>query len=214
MATLSCKLLVVGAPAAGKTSLVHRFTEQTFEEVYVATLGTDFVSKTVSLSETKDTVNLKMWDLGGDKRFASMTPLYCRGASGAIVVFDVTDLQSIKSAKNWYSSVRKDLKAAGGTSYVLFLANKCDRPGRADFSSITDECVEDVCGMQEVSAKTGKGVNAAITGFLDFIWKREGGRLESAGNPGAIRLASSGDNSGEDHGEHKKNTRAASSCCQ
>ena len=157
-------------------------------------------------------MNLQMWDLGGDKRFAAMTPLYCRGANGAIIVFDIGDSSSVYSAKMWYSTVRKDIQAAGGVPIVMFLANKSDEAARADYRAISDECAEDVLGIREVSAQTGEGINEAVTEFLECLWDRVPGQLSKVGNPGSIRLEDRKD--GLSTGNSAGTGRSGRICCQ
>lgn len=82
------KLVFLGEQSVGKTSLITRFMYDTFDANYQATIGIDFLSKTMYLDDR--TVRLQLWDTAGQERFRSLIPSYIRDSSVAIVVYDVT----------------------------------------------------------------------------------------------------------------------------
>ncbi len=65
----SLKILVVGEPAVGKTSVIRRFSDGTFDENYEHTIGADFNIKVVEIPEENLDVILTVWDIGGQERF-------------------------------------------------------------------------------------------------------------------------------------------------
>lgn len=83
------KIIVVGASGAGKTSLILRFVDDTFNSSYTSTIGVDFKIKTFQLN-TK-TIKLQLWDTAGQERFKTITNSYYRGAHGVIIVYDLTN---------------------------------------------------------------------------------------------------------------------------
>lgn len=62
----------------------------TFDNTYQATIGIDFLSKTMYLEDR--TVRLQLWDTAGQERFRSLIPSYIRDSSVAVVVYDITSL--------------------------------------------------------------------------------------------------------------------------
>ena len=82
------KLVFLGEQSVGKTSLITRFMYDTFDVNYQATIGIDFLSKTMYLDDR--TVRLQLWDTAGQERFRSLIPSYIRDSSVAIIVYDVT----------------------------------------------------------------------------------------------------------------------------
>lgn len=74
-----------------------------FEANYAATIGIDFLSKTVYLEER--TVRLQLWDTAGQERFRSLIPSYIRDSSAAVVVYDVTNRQSFLNTTRWIEEV-------------------------------------------------------------------------------------------------------------
>jgi len=84
------KLVFLGEQSVGKTSLITRFMYDNFDAQYAATIGIDFLSKTMYLDDR--TVRLQLWDTAGQERFRSLIPSYIRDSSVAVVVYDVTSL--------------------------------------------------------------------------------------------------------------------------
>ncbi|KAG8729272.1 hypothetical protein FRC12_021101 [Ceratobasidium sp. 428] len=82
----------------GKTSLVTRYVEERFAQT-TTTTGAFFHSKKVTVDGTK--VRLQIWDTAGQERFRSMAPMYYRGASAAILVYDITNASSFDDVKIW-----------------------------------------------------------------------------------------------------------------
>jgi Ras-related protein Rab-6A len=84
------KLVFLGEQSVGKTSLITRFMYDNFDAQYAATIGIDFLSKTMYLEDR--TVRLQLWDTAGQERFRSLIPSYIRDSSVAVVVYDVTSI--------------------------------------------------------------------------------------------------------------------------
>ena len=88
------KIVVVGDPAVGKTSIVRRFADDQFEESYIHTIGADFNVKVVKLGDKE--IILTVWDIGGHEHFNEIRPYYYEGAHAAICVFDLTEIHMIR----------------------------------------------------------------------------------------------------------------------
>ena len=100
------KLVFLGEQSVGKTSLITRFMYDTFDSNYQATIGIDFLSKTMYLDDR--TVRLQLWDTAGQERFRSLIPSYIRDSSVAVVVYDVTNRDSFKLTSKWVEDVRAE----------------------------------------------------------------------------------------------------------
>jgi Ras-related protein Rab-6A len=85
------KLVFLGEQSVGKTSLITRFMYDSFDNMYQATIGIDFLSKTMYLEDR--TVRLQLWDTAGQERFRSLIPSYIRDSSVAVVVYDISSEQ-------------------------------------------------------------------------------------------------------------------------
>ncbi|OXB62672.1 hypothetical protein ASZ78_006491 [Callipepla squamata] len=105
----------------GKTSLITRFMYDSFDNTYQATIGIDFLSKTMYLEDR--TIRLQLWDTAGQERFRSLIPSYIRDSAVAVIVFDITS-RTVSSflfslafsllSLAWYQQVRLQLWDTAG----------------------------------------------------------------------------------------------------
>lgn len=115
------KLVFFGDSSMGKTAIIHRFMHDTFDNHHQATIGIDFLSKTMYLEDR--TVRLQLWDTAGQERFRSLIPSYIRDSSVAVVVYDVTNRASFIHTTKWIEDVRKE---RGNNIVICLVGNKAD----------------------------------------------------------------------------------------
>ncbi|KAK3014813.1 hypothetical protein RJ639_008289 [Escallonia herrerae] len=115
------KLVFLGDQSVGKTSIITRFMYDKFDTTYQATIGIDFLSKTMYLEDR--TVRLQLWDTAGQERFRSLIPSYIRDSSVAVIVYDVASRQSFLNSSNWIEEVRTE---RGSDVIVVMVGNKTD----------------------------------------------------------------------------------------
>lgn len=99
------KVVVAGDGGAGKTSLVRRYCGGMFEESRVMTIGVDFQVKIVEVGGRS--IKLSIWDIAGQERFGSFRDTFYRGAQAVALVYDVTDILSLKNLVNWHREIAK-----------------------------------------------------------------------------------------------------------
>eukprot|EP01036_Dinobryon_divergens_P024836 gene24836-33320_t len=115
------KLVFLGDQGVGKTSIITRFMYDSFDKNYQATIGIDFLSKTMYLEDR--TVRLQLWDTAGQERFRSLIPSYIRDSSVAVVVFDITNRASFLNTSKWIEDVRNE---RGNDVIIILVGNKTD----------------------------------------------------------------------------------------
>ncbi|XP_021752283.1 ras-related protein RABH1e [Chenopodium quinoa] len=115
------KLVFLGDQSVGKTSIITRFMYDKFDTTYQATIGIDFLSKTMYLEDR--TVRLQLWDTAGQERFRSLIPSYIRDSSVAVIVYDVSNRQSFLSTTKWIDEVRTE---RGSDVIIVLVGNKTD----------------------------------------------------------------------------------------
>jgi Ras-related protein Rab-6A len=149
------KLVFLGDVFVGKTSIVNRFMYDTFDANYQATIGIDFLSKTMYMEDR--TVRLQLWDTAGQERFRSLIPSYIRDSSVAVVVYDVTNSQSFTNTSKWIEDVRNE---RGQEVILVLVANKIDKvEERSVTTEQGQEKAKEIDGIyMEVSAKTGQNI--------------------------------------------------------
>lgn len=153
------KMLLVGDPSVGKSSLLLRFVDDVYTGRYETTIGVDFKTRTTSIGESR--VKLNIWDTSGEERFRSVTSGYYRGAHGVIIVYDVTVRESFNNVRYWSDEVNKFAPAEVST---LLVGNKCDLDDTRQVSQEEAARFADELGMQyvETSALTSHNVGTAF----------------------------------------------------
>ena len=91
------KMLLIGDSGVGKSCLLLRFADDTYNNSYISTIGVDFKIKTFDMDNK--IVKLQVWDTAGQDRFKAITTSFYRGAHGIIIVYDVTDRSTFNNIK-------------------------------------------------------------------------------------------------------------------
>ncbi|KAH0830693.1 GTP binding protein [Lanmaoa asiatica] len=151
------KIVLLGDQSVGKTSLITRFMYDTFDNTYQATIGIDFLSKTMYLEDR--TVRLQLWDTAGQERFRSLIPSYIRDSSVAIVVYDITNRQSYLSTSKWIDDVRSE---RGNDVIIVLVGNKADlsEKRQVTIEEATQKATQMNIMFMETSAKAGHNVKS------------------------------------------------------
>ncbi|XP_033109177.1 ras-related protein Rab-6A isoform X2 [Antedon mediterranea] len=149
------KLVFLGEQSVGKTSLITRFMYDSFDNTYQATIGIDFLSKTMYLEDR--TVRLQLWDTAGQERFRSLIPSYIRDSTVAVVVYDITNANSFHQTSKWIDDVRTE---RGSDVIIMLVGNKTDLADKRQVS--IDEGEKKAKDLNvlfiETSAKSGYNV--------------------------------------------------------
>ncbi|KAF5309742.1 hypothetical protein D9611_013617 [Ephemerocybe angulata] len=102
------KLVVVGSSGVGKTSLRGQYISGRFSNGYRATIGADFITKTLPHpTNPGETVVLQIWDTAGQERFSSLSSAFFRGADAALLMFDVNAPETMISLKKWWAEFKE-----------------------------------------------------------------------------------------------------------
>ncbi|XP_033876390.1 ras-related protein Rab-6A-like isoform X2 [Acipenser ruthenus] len=149
------KLVFLGEQSVGKTSLITRFMYDSFDNTYQATIGIDFLSKTMYLEDR--TVRLQLWDTAGQERFRSLIPSYIRDSTIAVVVYDITNLNSFQQTSKWIDDVRTE---RGSDVIIMLVGNKTDLADKRQVSiEVAERKSRELNVMYiETSAKAGYNV--------------------------------------------------------
>ncbi|KAK4052497.1 hypothetical protein OIV83_002299 [Microbotryomycetes sp. JL201] len=101
-AQFTFKIVVIGDTSTGKTSLRTRYTHSTFSSSYRATIGCDFVSRTIFVDGQK--VVISVWDTAGQERFKSLAASFYRGADACLLVY--SDQTSLDNLEHWFNEFK------------------------------------------------------------------------------------------------------------
>lgn len=100
---------MIGDKSVGKTSIVQRYTDKKFSHQTESTIGTTFCSKILQVQASLDkpsvNVKLQLWDTAGEEKFRAVTPMYYRGASAVVLVYDSTDEITFQALERWLKEI-------------------------------------------------------------------------------------------------------------
>ena len=153
--TIIFKTVIAGEGGVGKTAFTIRFTKGVFLEGTKMTIGVDFSAVKVTLAG--EAVTLQLWDFGGESRFRIILPGYCKGASGALLVFDLTQGCTFNSLPDWLDLIRKNTPKKAP---IVLVGTKMDLPNREVTREMAEKFKEDnnISGYIECSSKNGQNV--------------------------------------------------------
>lgn len=163
------KIVLLGNAAVGKTSIMRRFCLGSFQEEYEVSIGGTFQQKAIVLYDDVP-ITLNIWDTAGQERFKSLMPLYFRDAQAALVVFDLTDEESLSGCEYWFNEVHK---TRGGKCLMGLVGNKLDSPDR----KVTATDVEPILRQHnleyfETSARTNANIDMVFTRIATQLLRR------------------------------------------
>ena len=153
---LKLKLIVIGNQGTGKTCILNRFVNETFEENYQATIGLDFQSKNVTIHDQD--VRLILYDTAGQEKFRALIPMYIRDASIILFIYDISDRESFDSIPKW---IRDVLNVKEPEAILVLVGNKIDLENerKVTFEEGKKFADDNKYLFQEVSAKDGNNFN-------------------------------------------------------
>jgi len=162
------KLLIIGDAGVGKSSILLRFTDDSFDDYIQSTIGVDFKVKHLDVMDKR--VKITIWDTAGQERFRTLTSSYYRGAQGVIMVYDVTRRDSFDNLQHWLKEVKLYSPNNGEGVVKLLVGNKIDLLERRVVSRETAENWARSQGMLflEASAKTKMGIRQC---FMEVVQK-------------------------------------------
>ncbi|XP_051887675.1 ras-related protein Rab-22A [Pristis pectinata] len=156
MALRELKVCLLGDTGVGKSSIVWRFVEDSFDPNINPTIGASFMTKTVQYQS--ELHKFLIWDTAGQERFRALAPMYYRGSAAAIIVYDITKEETLQTLKNWV----KELRQHGPPNIVVAIAgNKCDL---SDAREVLEKDAKDYADsihavFVETSAKNAININ-------------------------------------------------------
>ncbi|KAF2725056.1 ras-domain-containing protein [Polychaeton citri CBS 116435] len=164
--SLEAKIVVLGSQGVGKTSLVHRYVNNSFipPSKSQSTVGASFLTTRVNDPESNTTIRLQIWDTAGQERFRSISKLYYRGAHAAILCYDVTSKKSFEEMGRWLQELRSQTDRQ---EMILHVVGSKSDVAAADPKAREvpfDRCLEYVAGQLYPDAAGTAAVTPSITG--------------------------------------------------
>lgn len=162
---------MIGTPGVGKTSLVRRFVYELFEDKYLSTIGVKISQKLIPPVETPDNKSIQfellLWDIEGSDKLRPVVKNYYMGASGALLVSDLTRKDTIEMVPDLIEEFRK----ASPKANIILAGNKLD------LVKMDSETVKELAKIATktnlecflTSAKSGQNVEATFIKFGELF---------------------------------------------
>ena len=171
------KIILLGDSGVGKTCLINRWMTDSFRLDSMPTIGGSFAEATFEKDGKSHMIHI--WDTAGEEKFRSTAPIYARGATGALIVFDITNRTTFLNIESWISCLNflNDIP-------VLIVGNKSDLENKREISfSEADNYVHSI-GKEyfETSASQGKGINEIFYHIMDLAISYDTKEQDNIGN--------------------------------
>ncbi|MFX0038637.1 MAG: GTP-binding protein [Promethearchaeota archaeon] len=153
------KVVVAGAKNVGKTSLIRRYATGKFEKSTLSTIGVDFETKKVIVDDTE--ILLNIWDFAGEKKFRLLFPSYVSGASGALMLYDVTNSESLNDLYDWINVI-SSVPNSPKTKILIEAKTDLKRNVKKEDALNLFEKYQFQGEILSTSAKTGENVEKAF----------------------------------------------------
>lgn len=160
------KIMLFGEPKVGKTTLAQRFCFDIFNPSEGLTIGVDFYVKTIELHGKR--VKLQIWVLGGEERFTFLLANYCRGANGAMIIYDITNMKSLDQIIEWIKIIREEV----GDIPIMLVGNKLDLEESREFNiEVGIEIAKkyNLSSYKEISSKTGQNIEETFEDLTEIV---------------------------------------------
>eukprot|EP01132_Coremiostelium_polycephalum_P004191 gene4191-5246_t len=159
------KVVLLGSTDVGKTAISVQYAQGIFPTRPLSTVGASFLAKNINIDGNK--IKFQIWDTAGQDRFRSLAPLYYRGASVAILVYDITVARTFEKVKDWVEELRANIHE---DIIIVVCGNKIDKPDeRRVKREIAKSFADEIKAVYfETSAKENLGIEMM---FLEIAKK-------------------------------------------
>ena len=163
------KILLLGDSTVGKTCFLMKYTDKTFQEEHMTTIGFDYRIKSMKLKNGK-TVKIQIWDTAGQDKFRAIKKNYYKGSHGIILIYDITNPKTFQNITDWVSQVREE---ASHNVVIYLIGNKIDLSNERNVSTEEGKELAEKLGLpfNEASALDGTNINEIFDDIVERIHK-------------------------------------------
>ena len=164
------KVLLLGNSDVGKSSILIRYVDESWNDAFVPTIGVDFKIKSMEVEQK--IVKMQIWDTAGQERFRNVISSYFRGAHGLFLIYDITNRDSFKNLESWLIEIEKN---ASENVLKVLVGNKNDLEQDRVISYEEGKNFANRNGMEfiETSAKINTNVSEAFEMLGKLMIKNE-----------------------------------------
>jgi small GTP-binding protein len=170
------KVVLIGDSGVGKTNLMTQYARNEFNLHSKSTIGVEFMNKTIEYDN--NIIKIQIWDTAGQERYRALTSAYFRGASGVVLLYDITHHISFENiTKIWIPLVKSHLENIP----IILIGNKSDLE---EFREVKLEESEKCASINnllftETSSKDNIGIEDAFYKLIEKMYKKDIHQMES-----------------------------------
>jgi len=203
------KYIIIGDTGVGKSCLLLQFTDKRFRADHNLTIGVEFGARLITIDNKQ--IKLQIWDTAGQESFRSITRSYYRGASGALLVYDVSRRDSFSHLSRWLEEARQH---ANPHTVIMLIGNKADLDKReVTYEEGASFARQNGLVFSETSAKTAQNVEEVFISTARQIYENIQNNVYDLSNDShGIRVgqAAGGQQGGQRLGEQRTQSGG---CC-
>ena len=166
------RIITLGDSGVGKSSIIMRYTNGSFDEKILSTVGLEFTFKEVTLKDGLK-IKLKFIDTAGQEKYRSLAKSYFKNAEGVLFIFSYDKKKSFDHIEEWFKSFNEQCPDKDNIPKIL-IGNKCDLENK----EINDNLVEDLkkrIGIENfsiTSAKNNIGIEKLFTDLAEKMYEQ------------------------------------------
>ncbi len=154
---INLKLCILGPGSVGKTSTVNSFMDNEFPEIYIPTIGSNILKKEYNLKISSLFIKVNIWDIGGQRSFNPLNPVFFSNLDAAFLVFDLS--QPKETLLDLEETYLKNLSEYSEKCITFIVGNKLDLvENDEDLKKIVNQIPFKNIPVILVSAKTKKNI--------------------------------------------------------
>uniref|UniRef100_A0AAV1U059 Ras-related protein Rab-21 n=1 Tax=Peronospora matthiolae TaxID=2874970 RepID=A0AAV1U059_9STRA len=175
--TTKLKVVLLGEGRVGKTSILLRYIKGEYDERQDSTLQASYLDKRLLVDNCR--VALSLWDTAGQERFHALGPIYYRDADGALLVYDITDVESFHKVRTWVRELRR---IVGDDISICIAGNKSDLHRNRKVSEEDAKRYAASVGAAhfDTSAKLNRGLEDVFVELTRRMLSRTGGKKKKS----------------------------------
>lgn len=180
------KFIIIGDTGVGKSCLLLQFTDKRFRNDHDLTIGVEFGCQILIVKDRP--LKMQIWDTSGQEKFKSLTRSYYRGASAALLVYDIAKRSSFEHVGRWLEEARQN----GNPSIsIILVGNKTDLLESREVPVSEGKAFAESHGLLfiETSAKSGSNVDAAFRQLLEHVYDKVlRGQIDTSNDAFGVRV--------------------------
>ena len=147
---LTAKLIILGDTSVGKSSIILRYFEGTFEDHLPNTIGAAFQTKDIPSEDHRKLLHLNVWDTCGQERFMAIAAVYYKDSNVILLVIDCTSLDSLEVARKYFDEIQNH---ANADPIIILVVNKIDMLDGFSLNCNIDESLYKTCSFYKKIVK-------------------------------------------------------------